>query len=84
MGKIFEDQPRVALGHPVLRDTKASMPVGIYTRYVGPIESLLSIKKTSARLVFLYLVEAAGIEPASASDLPLVLHAYIIDSFNSW
>jgi len=28
------------------------------------------------------LVEAAGIEPASANPLPLALHAYSVNSFN--
>jgi len=31
---------------------------------------------------YFYLVEAAGIEPASASSPPLVLHAYPVLKFN--
>ena len=33
-------------------------------------------KPTTLRAAGLILVETAGIEPASASPLPLVLHAY--------
>jgi len=66
-------------GPPSLRDgVLRRLPVPGRTRSAGAwfLQSASNHKRATRWVALLWLVEAAGIEPASASPLPSALHAY--------
>jgi len=67
--------PFAAPAHPCAMESNAAQLI-LLTSHTN--------KKTTPMGWLCYLVEAAGIEPASASTPPLDLHAYPVYCFSRW